>query len=109
MAEICRLWGFGAGSEALIGNLVLLRRPGAGDKTGMGVAMEKRSADEAVGEMSVEKGMDKTPDEAKAKELEAQRAMKAKLKGFLENYDLIPKVSTFYFVLLPILIFNRGL
>ena len=110
VAEICRLWGFGAGSEALIGNVILLRRPGAGDKKGAGVAMEKRRVEEAVGEISVGKGTDKTPAEVKAKELEAQRAMKAKLKGFLENYDLIPKVCTFCFLhLLPSLTLIRGL
>ena len=92
MAEICRLWGLGAGSEELIANVVLLRRPGAGSKKGTGVAIEKRSTGERVRERSVEKRTEKSPEEVKAKELEAQRAMKAKLKAFLENYELIPKV-----------------
>lgn len=95
VAEICRLWGLGTGSEDLIGSAVLLRRPGTGGKKGTGIATEKRNA---VGEKSVENRIDKAPEEAKAKELEAQRAMKAKLKGFLENYDLIPKVCTHPFV-----------
>ena len=101
MAEICHLWGFGAGSEELIGNVVLLKRPGTGGKKGTGVAMDKRSVEKAVGERNVGKNMEKTPEEAKANELEAQRAMKAKLKGFLENYDLIPKVCTTRFCFPP--------
>jgi len=88
------MWGLGAGSEELIANVVLLRRPGAGGKKGAGVAIEKRSTGEKVGERSVEKRTSKSPEEAKAKELEAQRAMKARLKAFLENYELIPKVCT---------------
>jgi hypothetical protein len=74
--------------------MVLLRRPGTGGKKGTGVAMEKRST-------SMVKRVDITPEEAKAKELEAQQAMKAKLKAFLENYDLIPKVCTPPFVFPP--------
>ncbi len=116
VAEICHLWGFGAGSEELIGNVILLRRPGTGGKKGTGVAIEKRSVEEAVGERNVEKRIEKTPEKAnanaKAKELEAQRAMKARLKGFLENYDLIPKVCTTHFLSstrLLILILIRGL
>ena len=92
------MWGFGAGSEELIGNVVLLKRPGTGGKKGSGIAMDKRSVEKAVGERNVGLNMEKTPEEAKANELEAQRAMKAKLKGFLENYDLIPKVCTTPFV-----------
>jgi len=101
VVDICRLWGLGAGAEELIGSIVLQGRPGTGDKKGTGIAMQKRNTEkEAVGERSVEKRID-TTQEAKAKELEAQRAMKAKLKGFLENYDLIPKVCTRSFVFPP--------
>ena len=57
--------------------------------------MEKRNTEKkGAGERNVEARKEETPAEAKARELEAQRAMKAKLKGFLENYHLIPKVCT---------------
>lgn len=93
VAEICRSWGFGAGSEELISSVVLLRRPGAGSTKGGNTAMEKRNTEKkGAGERNVETRREGTPAEAKARELEAQRAMKRKLKGFLENYDLIPKV-----------------
>ena len=106
IAEICRLWGLGVGSEELIGSAVLLRRPGAGAGAGGrgrergGTAMEKGNTEKkGAGEWTMETRKEETPVETKAKELEAQRAMKAKLKGFLENYELIPKVCTGSFVL----------
>ena len=102
VAEICRLWGLGVGSEDLIGSLVLLRRPATGSPKGKSLAIEKIYREEEVdGKKSVEKVTKEPSEERKAKELEAQRAMKAKLKGFLENYDLIPKVCTRSFVCFP--------
>ena len=114
IAEICRLWGLGVGSEELIGSAVLLRRPGArvgaGGRERGSPAMEKVNTEtEGAGEWTMETQKEETPAEAKAKELESQRAMKAKLKGFLENYELIPKactVSLFVSVWSLILIFG---
>jgi aarF domain-containing kinase len=82
IVEICRLWGLGAGSEELIGSAVLLRRPGS--------AVGRRG--NTVKQAAEEKKREETAEEQKVRELEAQRAMKEKLKAFLENYELIPKV-----------------
>jgi aarF domain-containing kinase len=98
VAEICHAWGLGAGSEELIGSAVLLRRPGAGGINMRSTALVEKNMKK---KRSVMEKKDETPEEAKtrkAEELEAQRAMKAKLKGFLENYDLIPKVRRALFL-----------
>ncbi|PVF94923.1 ABC1-domain-containing protein [Serendipita vermifera] len=99
MHAVCKGWGVDLGEDGLgaqmLGSTVLLqnwsgssRRSGRGDQKG-------RRGGKGAGKDSTGEKRKMSDEQRKKRDLERQRAMKATVKRFLQNYELIPKELIF--------------
>jgi aarF domain-containing kinase len=92
LKAVCKGWGIDIGTDAMaaqmMGSTILLQGwSGPGRRLGKDVPRHRNYAQDTAGQVL-------TKEEKQKKDLETQRAMKATVKRFLENYELIPKVWT---------------
>ncbi|KIM29483.1 hypothetical protein M408DRAFT_114122 [Serendipita vermifera MAFF 305830] len=96
--DICKGWGVNLGSDAMgaqmLGSAVLLQGwSGRGRRPGRHGAQGHDSSQSLAANDAESTATSK--EEKKKKDLETQRAMKATVKRFLENYEMIPKELIF--------------
>jgi aarF domain-containing kinase len=112
---ICKDWGIDIGTDAmaaqLMGSAVLLQGwSGSGRRLGKDVRRHRLHEAKSSGITDAQDttGQILTKGEKQKKDLETQRAMKATVKRFLENYELIPKACPLLYASLNQLNLNRS-
>jgi aarF domain-containing kinase len=97
MYAVCKAWGVDLGEDGLgaqmLGSTILLQNWSGSSRrsrSGGDRRMRRNGANSTRGGSEAQQKL--SEEERKKRDLERQRAMKATVKRFLQNYELIPKV-----------------